>query len=238
MMSRTSCTGLPRSSSRPRATRTSRRQKRAGTGISLPRSGRCASRASWLAISFAPQRPDEIDPLLDLGEALREASATLSGPELRELPLHNSQCSSGPRGPSSWSASRHRRCWRRSPSTTSRATFPDYPPGDHCLALGRTTLDECVTNMTTAPRPPLPLSDPEYFNGPKTRARHAASLAAGYAWGAPWGEAGNHVAVTETDQPETHVASAKVGRRTTAVHSPSRESLWESRRTSTHAVTG
>jgi hypothetical protein len=40
---------------------------------------------AWLANSLARQRPDEIGPLLDLGEALREASATLSGPELREL---------------------------------------------------------------------------------------------------------------------------------------------------------
>lgn len=40
---------------------------------------------AWLANSLARQRPDEVGPLLDLGEALREASATLSGPELREL---------------------------------------------------------------------------------------------------------------------------------------------------------
>jgi hypothetical protein len=40
---------------------------------------------AWLANSLARQRPEEIGPLLDLGEALREASATLSGPELREL---------------------------------------------------------------------------------------------------------------------------------------------------------
>jgi hypothetical protein len=40
---------------------------------------------AWLANALARQRPDEIGPLLDLGEALREASATLSGPELREL---------------------------------------------------------------------------------------------------------------------------------------------------------
>ena len=40
---------------------------------------------AWLANSLARQRPDEIGPLLELGEALREASATLSGPELREL---------------------------------------------------------------------------------------------------------------------------------------------------------
>jgi hypothetical protein len=40
---------------------------------------------AWLANSLSRQRPDQIGPLLDLGEALREASATLSGPELREL---------------------------------------------------------------------------------------------------------------------------------------------------------
>jgi hypothetical protein len=40
---------------------------------------------AWLANALARQRPDEIGPLLDLGDALREATATLSGPELREL---------------------------------------------------------------------------------------------------------------------------------------------------------
>jgi hypothetical protein len=40
---------------------------------------------AWLANCLARQRPDEIVPLLELGEALREATATLSGPELREL---------------------------------------------------------------------------------------------------------------------------------------------------------
>jgi hypothetical protein len=40
---------------------------------------------AWLANSLVRQRPDEIGPLLELGAALREASATLSGPELREL---------------------------------------------------------------------------------------------------------------------------------------------------------
>jgi hypothetical protein len=40
---------------------------------------------AWLANSLARQRPVEIGAMLDLGEALREASATLSGPELREL---------------------------------------------------------------------------------------------------------------------------------------------------------
>jgi hypothetical protein len=40
---------------------------------------------AWLANSLSRQRPDEIGAMLDLGEALREASATLSGPELREL---------------------------------------------------------------------------------------------------------------------------------------------------------
>ena len=40
---------------------------------------------AWLANSLSRQRPDEIGAVLDLGDALREASATLSGPELREL---------------------------------------------------------------------------------------------------------------------------------------------------------
>jgi hypothetical protein len=40
---------------------------------------------AWLANCLARQRPDEVGPLLELGEALREATATLSGPELREL---------------------------------------------------------------------------------------------------------------------------------------------------------
>lgn len=40
---------------------------------------------AWLANSLARERRNEIDAMLDLGEALREASATLSGPELREL---------------------------------------------------------------------------------------------------------------------------------------------------------
>jgi hypothetical protein len=40
---------------------------------------------AWLANALARQRPDEVGSMLDLGEALREASATLSGPELREL---------------------------------------------------------------------------------------------------------------------------------------------------------
>lgn len=40
---------------------------------------------AWLANQMAREHPDEIGGLLDLGSALREATATLSGPELREL---------------------------------------------------------------------------------------------------------------------------------------------------------
>jgi hypothetical protein len=40
---------------------------------------------AWVANSLARQRPDEIGAMLELGESLREASITLSGPELREL---------------------------------------------------------------------------------------------------------------------------------------------------------
>ncbi len=40
---------------------------------------------AWLANLLARQRPDEIGALLELGAALREATATLRGPALREL---------------------------------------------------------------------------------------------------------------------------------------------------------
>ena len=40
---------------------------------------------AWLANQLVRQHADEVRPLLELGSALREATATLSGPELREL---------------------------------------------------------------------------------------------------------------------------------------------------------
>ncbi len=40
---------------------------------------------AWLANQLVRQHPDEIDPLLELGGALREATASLSGDELRKL---------------------------------------------------------------------------------------------------------------------------------------------------------
>ena len=66
----------------PRAKRA--KAKRQGPRNGERRQGKPTA-VAWLANSLARQRPDEIGPLLDLGEALREASATLSGPELREL---------------------------------------------------------------------------------------------------------------------------------------------------------
>nr|MBA3233934.1 hypothetical protein [Propionibacteriales bacterium] len=39
---------------------------------------------AWLANQMAREHPEEIGGLLDLGTALREATATLSGPQLRE----------------------------------------------------------------------------------------------------------------------------------------------------------
>ena len=40
---------------------------------------------AWLANQLSRRHPDEVGPLLELGEALREATATLVGPELRRL---------------------------------------------------------------------------------------------------------------------------------------------------------
>jgi hypothetical protein len=40
---------------------------------------------AWLANHLVRQRPDELEALLDLGPALREATATLSGDDLRQL---------------------------------------------------------------------------------------------------------------------------------------------------------
>ena len=40
---------------------------------------------AWLANQLVRQHADEVRPLLELGSALREATATLSGPQLREL---------------------------------------------------------------------------------------------------------------------------------------------------------
>lgn len=43
------------------------------------------STGAWLANQLARQHADEVEELLDLGAALREATATLSGDQLREL---------------------------------------------------------------------------------------------------------------------------------------------------------
>lgn len=40
---------------------------------------------AWLANLLARHHPEDVEPFLELGEALRDATATLSGPELREL---------------------------------------------------------------------------------------------------------------------------------------------------------
>ncbi len=40
---------------------------------------------AWLANQLVRERADEVGPLLELGAALREATASLSGPDLREL---------------------------------------------------------------------------------------------------------------------------------------------------------
>jgi hypothetical protein len=40
---------------------------------------------AWLANQLVRERADEVGPLLELGAALREATAALSGPDLREL---------------------------------------------------------------------------------------------------------------------------------------------------------
>ena len=40
---------------------------------------------AWLANQLVRQHADEVRPLLELGSALREATATVSGPQLREL---------------------------------------------------------------------------------------------------------------------------------------------------------
>jgi chromosome segregation ATPase len=41
--------------------------------------------AAWLANQLVREHRDEVSPLLELGAALREATATLSGPQLRQL---------------------------------------------------------------------------------------------------------------------------------------------------------
>lgn len=40
---------------------------------------------AWLANQLSRRHPEQVGPLLDLGAALREATASLSGPELRQL---------------------------------------------------------------------------------------------------------------------------------------------------------
>jgi hypothetical protein len=46
---------------------------------------------AWLANTLVREHPDEVQPLLELGAALREATETLSGPELRELSRQRGQ---------------------------------------------------------------------------------------------------------------------------------------------------
>lgn len=46
---------------------------------------------AWLANQLARQAPDRVAPLVELGAALREATATLSGPELRALSAQRQQ---------------------------------------------------------------------------------------------------------------------------------------------------
>jgi hypothetical protein len=46
---------------------------------------------AWLANQLARRNPEEIAPLLELGQALREATLTLSGPELRRLSSQRQQ---------------------------------------------------------------------------------------------------------------------------------------------------
>jgi len=46
---------------------------------------------AWLANQLARRHPDEVGPLVELGAALREATATLSGPELRALSTQRRQ---------------------------------------------------------------------------------------------------------------------------------------------------
>ncbi len=49
------------------------------------------SKDAWLANQLVRQRGDEVTPLLELGAALREATATLSGDDLRQLTRQQSQ---------------------------------------------------------------------------------------------------------------------------------------------------
>ncbi|HEU4910779.1 MAG TPA: hypothetical protein VFV76_02675 [Actinomycetes bacterium] len=46
---------------------------------------------AWLANLLARHHPEDVEPFLELGEALRDATATLSGPELRELSKQRQQ---------------------------------------------------------------------------------------------------------------------------------------------------
>lgn len=47
--------------------------------------------AAWLANRLVREHPDEVGPLLELGAALREATETLSGPQLRDLSRRRGQ---------------------------------------------------------------------------------------------------------------------------------------------------
>ena len=47
--------------------------------------------AAWLANQLVREHAEDVDPLLDLGAGLREASAALSGPELKELSKQRGQ---------------------------------------------------------------------------------------------------------------------------------------------------
>lgn len=46
---------------------------------------------AWLANLLARHHPEDVEPFLELGEALRDATETLSGPELRELSKQRQQ---------------------------------------------------------------------------------------------------------------------------------------------------
>ena len=85
--SRTSCTRCRRNSSPPPATPAPRQRRQPATRRPRPGSPRLRKPTvlAWLVNLLVRELPDEIGGFLDLGDALREATATLSGPELRQL---------------------------------------------------------------------------------------------------------------------------------------------------------
>ena len=83
----TSCTRSARASSPRPGTPAPRRLKAAGDADTA-RAGQGAAQAHGGRLAGEPAGPahrDEVSPLLELGAALREATATLSGPQLRQL---------------------------------------------------------------------------------------------------------------------------------------------------------